>query len=60
MSVAFVTETDAGKIMGKMSWIRGNNEAILLRYPWPGICMRVWGVKDRQSLVSAVRCRTQD
>lgn len=33
MSAALVTETDAGKIMGKMSWIRGSNEAILLRYP---------------------------
>lgn len=43
ISAAFVTVTDAGKIMGRMSWINGNRDAILLRYPWRrGGCIRDW------------------
>lgn len=34
MSAAFVTEMDAGKIMGRISCISGNSEAILSRYLW--------------------------
>lgn len=36
MSAAFVTATEAGKIMGRMSWMSGNKDAILFRYAWAG------------------------
>ena len=39
--MAFVTATDAGKIIGRMSSINGNRDAILLRYlPGKGIRKR--------------------
>jgi hypothetical protein len=41
ISAALVTVTDAGRIMGKMSWMSGKKDAILLRYPWAsGRCIR--------------------
>jgi hypothetical protein len=46
ISVAFVTATDAGKIIGRMSSINGNRDAILLRYlPGNGIRERIEGKK---------------
>jgi hypothetical protein len=41
MSAAFFTAMDVGNIMGNMSWINGNKDAILFRYPLTLVsCMR--------------------
>lgn len=42
MSAALVTATDAGRIIGRISWISGRKDAILRKYPSVlGGCIRV-------------------